>query len=91
MFCQTSPFFHLLKFLQYLPQVHWDESSSHHRPERVSPWETEVSLDPVPVSRTKRHRLNVASSPSGSSMLSKEGTFSLPDGDTKLLLCPLLQ
>lgn len=59
-------------------QVRWDETSSIPRPERVSPWKIEPALappalSPVPMTRPKRPRYNMASSSPDSSMHIKEG------------------
>ncbi|KAL5762555.1 hypothetical protein ACOSP7_018819 [Xanthoceras sorbifolium] len=58
-------------------KVRWDETSHHHRPERVSPWEVEFSVspapDPVMVTRMKRPRPKMVSLSTGSSVLSNEG------------------
>lgn len=59
-------------------KVRWDETSSVPRPECVSPWNIEValtppSLNPLPVSRSKRPRANMMSSSTESSVLTREG------------------
>lgn len=57
--------------------MHWDETSPFHRPDRVSPWKVEPALPPavdvLPNSRLKRSHANVASSPSDSLVLTREG------------------
>ncbi|EOX99641.1 Auxin response factor 2 isoform 2 [Theobroma cacao] len=59
-------------------KVHWDETSPFHRPDRVSPWKVEPALPPavdvLPNSRLKRSHANVASSPSDSLVLTREGS-----------------
>ncbi|RID76833.1 hypothetical protein BRARA_B03784 [Brassica rapa] len=60
-------------------KVRWDETSSIPRPERVSPWKIEPALappalSPVPMTRPKRPRYNMASSSPDSSMHIKEGS-----------------
>ncbi|XP_073007222.1 auxin response factor 23-like [Typha latifolia] len=59
--------------------VRWDETSSVPRPERVSPWKIESAVtpppvNPLPVSRPKRHRSNVI--PSTDSSLIANGAGS---------------
>lgn len=59
-------------------KVRWDETSSISRPGRVSPWQIEPAstplVNPLPVPRTKKSRLNVISSFPESSGLIREGT-----------------
>nr|QDX18293.1 auxin response factor 2-like isoform X2 [Cymbidium sinense] len=59
-------------------KVRWDENSSVPRPERVSPWQIEPALtppvNPLPVPRPKRPRVNVIPSSPESSVLTREGT-----------------
>ncbi|XP_020577783.1 auxin response factor 2-like [Phalaenopsis equestris] len=59
-------------------KVRWDENSSVPRPERVSPWQIEPAMtppvNPLPVPRPKRSRVNVISSSPESSVLTREGT-----------------
>ncbi|XP_020587709.1 auxin response factor 18-like isoform X2 [Phalaenopsis equestris] len=60
-------------------KVRWDENSSVPRPERVSPWQIEpgvssLPLKPLPASKLKRPRVNVAPSSTDSSVLTREGT-----------------
>ncbi|KAJ4711500.1 Auxin response factor [Melia azedarach] len=47
-------------------KVRWDETSSHHRPDKVSPWEIEHSVAPavdaLPACRLKRPRPNMIAS-----------------------------
>jgi len=56
--------------------VHWDETSSIPRPERVSPWKIEPTMappvNPFPVPRPKRPRTNVIPSSLDSSVLTRE-------------------
>ncbi|KAF3430916.1 hypothetical protein FNV43_RR25646 [Rhamnella rubrinervis] len=51
-------------------KVRWDETSSTHRPERVSPWKIEPAfshaLNPLPVSQMKRPRVSISSSTNSS-------------------------
>ncbi|KAL2935730.1 Auxin response factor 2A [Bienertia sinuspersici] len=59
-------------------KVRWDETSTIPRPDRVSPWQTEPALtpptiNPLPVTRTKRPRANVVTHSSDSSVLTREG------------------
>ncbi|XP_021844768.1 auxin response factor 2B isoform X2 [Spinacia oleracea] len=59
-------------------KVRWDETSTIPRPDRVSPWQTEPALtpptiNPLPVSRAKRPRVNVVTQSSESSVLTREG------------------
>ena len=65
-------------------QVRWDETSSIPRPERVSPWKIEPALappalSPVPMTRPKRPRSNMALSSPDSSMHIKEGKVFIAD------------
>ncbi|PKU65590.1 auxin response factor 2 [Dendrobium catenatum] len=59
-------------------KVRWDENSSVPRPERVSPWQIEPALtppvNPLPVPRPKRPRVNVIPTSPDSSVLTREGT-----------------
>ncbi|XP_018456407.1 auxin response factor 2 [Raphanus sativus] len=60
-------------------KVRWDETSSIPRPDRVSPWKLEPALappalSPVPMSRPKRPRSNIAPSSPDSSKLIREGS-----------------
>ncbi|KAG0480881.1 hypothetical protein HPP92_011739 [Vanilla planifolia] len=59
-------------------KVRWDESSSVTRPERVSPWQIEPAAtppnNPLPVSRSKRPRINVIPPSADLSVPKKEGT-----------------
>lgn len=60
-------------------KVRWDETSTIPRPERVSPWKIEPALtppalNPLPMPRPKRPRLNVVSPSPDSSVLTREGT-----------------
>ncbi|KAJ7945633.1 Auxin response factor [Quillaja saponaria] len=60
-------------------KVRWDETSTIPRPERVSPWKVEPALappalNPLPMSRPKRPRLNVVPSSPDSSVLTREGS-----------------
>ncbi|KAJ6705185.1 AUXIN RESPONSE FACTOR 4-RELATED [Salix purpurea] len=54
-------------------KVHWDETSTVHRPDRVSPWKVEPalapSMDPVSGCRLKRHRSKTVTSSADSSTL----------------------
>ncbi|XP_021719139.1 auxin response factor 2B-like isoform X1 [Chenopodium quinoa] len=59
-------------------KVRWDETSTIPRPDRVSPWQTEPALtpptiNPLPVSRAKRPRVNVVTQSSESSVHTREG------------------
>ncbi|KAG0489928.1 hypothetical protein HPP92_006791 [Vanilla planifolia] len=62
-------------------KVRWDESSSVPRPEKVSPWQVEPALfhpvNPIPVPRPKRTRVNVIPTSPDSSVLTREGPFKL--------------
>lgn len=66
-----------------LLQVRWDEKSSNDRPERVSPWKIELAstptLDPHPVCRPKRHRVNMTPSSTDSFVPTREGMEQLAD------------
>lgn len=58
-------------------KVRWDETSTIPRPDRVSPWQTEPALtpptiNPLPVTRAKRPRVNVITQSSESSV-TREG------------------
>lgn len=57
-------------------QVRWDEISTVHRPDKVSPWNIEPAAtsapQPIPTPRLKRPRANMAPS-TESSVLTKEG------------------
>ncbi|XP_062181876.1 auxin response factor 23-like [Phragmites australis] len=58
-------------------KVRWDEASSIPRPERVSPWQIEPAVSPLPINphpvpRTKRLRPNVLASLPDSSAPTKE-------------------
>ncbi|KAF5743655.1 auxin response factor 2 [Tripterygium wilfordii] len=60
-------------------KVRWDETSNIPRPERVSPWKIEPALapsalNPLPLPRQKRSRLNMVPSSPDSSVLTKEGS-----------------
>ncbi|XP_038686461.1 auxin response factor 2-like isoform X2 [Tripterygium wilfordii] len=60
-------------------KVRWDETSTIPRPERVSPWKIEPALappalNPVPMPRPKRPRLNMVPSSTDSSVLTREGS-----------------
>ncbi|KAK8967070.1 Auxin response factor 2 [Platanthera guangdongensis] len=59
-------------------KVRWDETSSISRPGRVSTWQIEPALtplvNPLPIPRTKKSRLNVVPSFPDSSGLISEGT-----------------
>ncbi|VFQ87225.1 unnamed protein product [Cuscuta campestris] len=67
-------------------KVRWDETSSVPRPDRVSPWNIEPALtppalNPLPVPRPKRPRLNVLPSSPDSSVLTREGSSRLCAAD----------
>uniref|UniRef100_A0A2N9I5D7 Auxin response factor n=1 Tax=Fagus sylvatica TaxID=28930 RepID=A0A2N9I5D7_FAGSY len=57
-------------------KVRWDEKSSNDCPERVSPWKIELAstptLDPHPVCRPKRHRVNMTPSSTDSFVPTRE-------------------
>ncbi|KAF8390737.1 hypothetical protein HHK36_025264 [Tetracentron sinense] len=59
-------------------KVRWDETSSVHRPERVSPWNIEPALtpapNPLPVPRTKRPRAIMVPPSSDFSVFPREGS-----------------
>uniref|UniRef100_A0A2P2MR05 Auxin response factor n=1 Tax=Rhizophora mucronata TaxID=61149 RepID=A0A2P2MR05_RHIMU len=60
-------------------RVRWDETSSIHRPERVSPWKIEPALsppalNPLPIPRPKRPRASMVPSSPDSSVLTREGS-----------------
>ncbi|GLT86765.1 hypothetical protein SLE2022_048840 [Rubroshorea leprosula] len=59
-------------------KVRWDEASSHHCPERVSPWEIEPALapalDPCPPSHLKRCHTNISASSNNSTLLMRKGS-----------------
>ncbi|KAF5732249.1 auxin response factor 2 [Tripterygium wilfordii] len=60
-------------------KVRWDETSTIPRPERVSPWKIEPALappalNPLPMPRQKRSRLNMVPSLPDSSVLTREGS-----------------
>ncbi|PKA55277.1 Auxin response factor 2 [Apostasia shenzhenica] len=59
-------------------KVRWDENSSVPRPERVSPWQIEPALNPpvnpLPVPRPKRPRMNAIPSSPDTSVLTREGS-----------------
>nr|QGJ03859.1 ARF2.1 [Eucommia ulmoides] len=60
-------------------KVRWDETSTIHRPDKVSPWKIEpaltpAALNPAPVSRPKRPRANVLPMSPDSSALTREGS-----------------
>mgnify|MGYP004703475987 CR=1 FL=1 len=62
--------------------MRWDETSTIPRPDRVSPWKIEPALtppalNPLPVPRPKRPRPNILPSSPDSSVLTREGRFSL--------------
>ncbi|KAJ3678233.1 hypothetical protein LUZ60_002036 [Juncus effusus] len=65
-------------------KVRWDENSSIPRPDRVSPWQIEPAsnppVNPLPVSRIKRPRSAALSASPDSSVLTKEGTIKVSQG-----------
>ncbi|EEF50110.1 transcription factor, putative [Ricinus communis] len=59
-------------------KVRWDETSSLHRPDRVSPWEVEPALaplDPLPTCRLKRSRSNMPMPSADSSAVMKKDNW----------------
>jgi len=68
--------------------VRWDENSSIPRPDRVSPWQIEPAsnppVNPLPVSRIKRPRSNAPPASTDSSVLTKEGTNKVSQGQEPL-------
>ncbi|XP_010249209.1 PREDICTED: auxin response factor 2-like [Nelumbo nucifera] len=76
-------------------KVRWDETSSVHRPERVSPWQIEPALappalNPLPMPRPKRPRSNMVPSSPDSSVLTREGSSKItadpsPNGFPRVL------
>ncbi|XP_022952399.1 auxin response factor 2B-like isoform X1 [Cucurbita moschata] len=59
-------------------KVRWDETSTISRPEKVSPWKIEPALappalNPLPMTRPKRHRSNMVPTSPDSSVLTREG------------------
>ncbi|GLT39932.1 hypothetical protein SLA2020_140970 [Shorea laevis] len=60
-------------------KVRWDENSTIPRPDRVSPWKIEPAvappaLNPLPMPRPKRPRVNMVPSSPDSSVLTREGS-----------------
>uniref|UniRef100_A0A7N0T039 Auxin response factor n=1 Tax=Kalanchoe fedtschenkoi TaxID=63787 RepID=A0A7N0T039_KALFE len=60
-------------------KVRWDETSTIHRPDRVSPWKIEpalnpLALNPIPMPRPKRPRTNLLPLSPDSSVLTREGS-----------------
>ncbi|KAJ4810165.1 Auxin response factor [Rhynchospora pubera] len=71
-------------------KVRWDENSNIPRPDRVSPWQIEPAssppVNPLPVSRIKRPRSNAISASPDSSVITKEGTTKMLQGQEQLAM-----